>query len=231
MDISFGYFSKARTFKLSEDLGYVGTQLVLSERPAALEERPAACWGQKRANFGSHSLALEGGGPGNGRSGQTPQRSPCHRADDPGHRRSESVGRHRMLSQYYLQKHPRKNGDRSVRRYGKTQPDIRTLVKCYYHYKKTPGIPRIKDSEDIPKKHFLEKRGIGIFRRTLAIGIFRETFAVGIFRGSLSVGIFRGDMPSEYSEQLRPSEYSEKPLPSEYSKEVYPLGYSEEICP
>ncbi|KAF3587420.1 hypothetical protein F2Q69_00031633 [Brassica cretica] len=42
MDFSFGYFSKARIFKLSEDLGYVGTQLVRSERPAALAERPAA---------------------------------------------------------------------------------------------------------------------------------------------------------------------------------------------
>ncbi|KAF2583379.1 hypothetical protein F2Q70_00011883 [Brassica cretica] len=42
MDFSFGYFSKARIFKLSEDLGYVGTQLVRLERPAALVERPAA---------------------------------------------------------------------------------------------------------------------------------------------------------------------------------------------
>ncbi|KAF3538061.1 hypothetical protein F2Q69_00023017 [Brassica cretica] len=42
MDFSFGYFSKPRILKLSEDLGSVGTQLVLSERPAALAERPAA---------------------------------------------------------------------------------------------------------------------------------------------------------------------------------------------
>ena len=42
MDFSFGHFSKARILKLSEDLGFVGTQLVRSERPAALAERPAA---------------------------------------------------------------------------------------------------------------------------------------------------------------------------------------------
>ncbi|KAF2548152.1 hypothetical protein F2Q70_00020616 [Brassica cretica] len=41
MDFSFGYFSKARILKLSEDLGFVGTQLVRSERPAALDDRPA----------------------------------------------------------------------------------------------------------------------------------------------------------------------------------------------
>ncbi|KAF3537447.1 hypothetical protein F2Q69_00023473 [Brassica cretica] len=41
MDISFGYFSKARILKLSEDLGFVGAQLVRSERPAALDDRPA----------------------------------------------------------------------------------------------------------------------------------------------------------------------------------------------
>ena len=41
MDFSFGYFSKARILKLSEDLGFVGTQLVRSERPAALADRPA----------------------------------------------------------------------------------------------------------------------------------------------------------------------------------------------
>ncbi|WZZ15080.1 hypothetical protein YC2023_108169 [Brassica napus] len=40
MDFSFGHFSKARILKLSEDLGFVGTQLVRSERPAALAERP-----------------------------------------------------------------------------------------------------------------------------------------------------------------------------------------------
>ncbi|KAF3583277.1 hypothetical protein F2Q69_00028939 [Brassica cretica] len=104
------------------------------------------------------------------------------------------------------------------------------------------GLPRIKDSENIPKKHFLglfvgissetfrEKRGIGIFRRTFAVGIFQETLALGIFRGSVSVVIFRGVMPSEYSEELRPYEYSEKHLPSKYSEEVYPSGYSKEIC-
>ncbi|XP_033139178.1 uncharacterized protein LOC103841606 [Brassica rapa] len=42
MDFSFGHFSKARILKLSEDLGFVGTQLVRSERPAALAERLAA---------------------------------------------------------------------------------------------------------------------------------------------------------------------------------------------
>uniref|UniRef100_M4DXU6 Uncharacterized protein n=1 Tax=Brassica campestris TaxID=3711 RepID=M4DXU6_BRACM len=42
MDFSFGYFSKARILKLSEDLGHAGTQLVRSERPAALTDRPAA---------------------------------------------------------------------------------------------------------------------------------------------------------------------------------------------
>ncbi|KAF3525689.1 hypothetical protein F2Q69_00046485 [Brassica cretica] len=41
MDFSFGYFSKARILKLSEDLGHVGTRLVRSERPAALVDRPA----------------------------------------------------------------------------------------------------------------------------------------------------------------------------------------------
>ncbi|WZZ35316.1 hypothetical protein YC2023_018717 [Brassica napus] len=41
MDISFGYFSKARILKLSEDLGFVGAQLFRSERPAALDDRPA----------------------------------------------------------------------------------------------------------------------------------------------------------------------------------------------
>ncbi|KAF3523496.1 hypothetical protein F2Q69_00048822 [Brassica cretica] len=41
MDFSFGNFSKARILKLSEDLGFVGTQLVRSERPAALVDRPA----------------------------------------------------------------------------------------------------------------------------------------------------------------------------------------------
>ncbi|KAL0689692.1 hypothetical protein Bca4012_089370 [Brassica carinata] len=41
MDFSFGYFSKARILKLSEDLGFVGTQLVRSERPTALADRPA----------------------------------------------------------------------------------------------------------------------------------------------------------------------------------------------
>ncbi|WZZ44259.1 hypothetical protein YC2023_040518 [Brassica napus] len=41
MDFSFGNFSKARILKLSEDLGFVGTQLVRSERPAALADRPA----------------------------------------------------------------------------------------------------------------------------------------------------------------------------------------------
>ena len=40
MDFSFGYFSKARILKLSEDLGYVGTQLVRTERPAALADNP-----------------------------------------------------------------------------------------------------------------------------------------------------------------------------------------------
>ncbi|KAG5412917.1 hypothetical protein IGI04_000484 [Brassica rapa subsp. trilocularis] len=42
MDFSFGYFSKARILKLSEDLGHVGTRLVRSERSAAFAERPAA---------------------------------------------------------------------------------------------------------------------------------------------------------------------------------------------
>ncbi|WZZ43236.1 hypothetical protein YC2023_039495 [Brassica napus] len=41
MDFSFGNFSKARILKLSEDLGFVGTQLVRSERPAALADHPA----------------------------------------------------------------------------------------------------------------------------------------------------------------------------------------------
>ncbi|WZZ27494.1 hypothetical protein YC2023_010895 [Brassica napus] len=41
MDFSFGYFSKARILKLSEDLCFVGTKLVRSERPAALADRPA----------------------------------------------------------------------------------------------------------------------------------------------------------------------------------------------
>ncbi|KAF2616350.1 hypothetical protein F2Q70_00013422 [Brassica cretica] len=40
MDFSFGYFSKARILKLSEDLGYVGSQLVRSEHPAALADSP-----------------------------------------------------------------------------------------------------------------------------------------------------------------------------------------------
>ncbi|WZY77788.1 hypothetical protein YC2023_024172 [Brassica napus] len=35
MDFSFENFSKAGLLKLSEDLGFVGTQLVRSERPAA----------------------------------------------------------------------------------------------------------------------------------------------------------------------------------------------------
>ncbi|CAG7885890.1 unnamed protein product [Brassica rapa] len=42
MDFSFGNFSKARILKLSEDLDFVGTQLVRSERPTALAERTAA---------------------------------------------------------------------------------------------------------------------------------------------------------------------------------------------
>ncbi|KAF3507055.1 hypothetical protein F2Q69_00005021 [Brassica cretica] len=41
MYFSFGNFSKARILKLSEDLGFVGTQLVRSERPADLADRPA----------------------------------------------------------------------------------------------------------------------------------------------------------------------------------------------
>lgn len=41
MDFSFGTFFKARILKLSEDFGFVGTQLVRSERPAALADRPA----------------------------------------------------------------------------------------------------------------------------------------------------------------------------------------------
>uniref|UniRef100_A0A0D3A8H5 Uncharacterized protein n=1 Tax=Brassica oleracea var. oleracea TaxID=109376 RepID=A0A0D3A8H5_BRAOL len=41
MDFSFGYFSKARILKLSENLGFVGTQFVLSKRPASLADRPA----------------------------------------------------------------------------------------------------------------------------------------------------------------------------------------------
>ncbi|KAF3601961.1 hypothetical protein F2Q69_00036326 [Brassica cretica] len=41
MDFPFGYFSKARILKLSKDLGYVGTQLVRSERPVALADCPA----------------------------------------------------------------------------------------------------------------------------------------------------------------------------------------------
>ncbi|KAF2546845.1 hypothetical protein F2Q70_00022165 [Brassica cretica] len=41
IDFSFGYFSKARILKLSEDLGHAGTQLFLSERPAALADHPA----------------------------------------------------------------------------------------------------------------------------------------------------------------------------------------------
>ncbi|KAF3545220.1 hypothetical protein DY000_02008318 [Brassica cretica] len=53
MDFSFGYFSKARIFKLSEDLGYVGTHLVRSERPAAFAERPAAL-----ADRSTHVLIL-----------------------------------------------------------------------------------------------------------------------------------------------------------------------------
>ncbi|KAF3543589.1 hypothetical protein DY000_02007291 [Brassica cretica] len=40
-EFSFGYFSKATILKLSEDLGFVGTQLVRSKRPAALADRPA----------------------------------------------------------------------------------------------------------------------------------------------------------------------------------------------
>ncbi|CAG7870238.1 unnamed protein product, partial [Brassica rapa] len=39
MDFSFGHFSKARILKLSEDLGFVGTQLVRSELPAVLAEQ------------------------------------------------------------------------------------------------------------------------------------------------------------------------------------------------
>ncbi|KAF2542070.1 hypothetical protein F2Q68_00030840 [Brassica cretica] len=41
MDFSFRYFPKARILKLSEDLGFVGTQLVRSERPVAVDDRPA----------------------------------------------------------------------------------------------------------------------------------------------------------------------------------------------
>ncbi|KAF2553169.1 hypothetical protein F2Q70_00035633 [Brassica cretica] len=41
MEFSIGNFSKARILKLSEGLGFVGTQLVRSERPAALADRPA----------------------------------------------------------------------------------------------------------------------------------------------------------------------------------------------
>ncbi|WZY99829.1 hypothetical protein YC2023_072158 [Brassica napus] len=41
MDFSFEHFSKARILKQSEDLGFVGTQLVRSERPGALADRPA----------------------------------------------------------------------------------------------------------------------------------------------------------------------------------------------
>ncbi|KAF2568646.1 hypothetical protein F2Q68_00024438 [Brassica cretica] len=41
MDFSFENFSKARILTLSEDLGFVGMQLVRSERPAALADRPA----------------------------------------------------------------------------------------------------------------------------------------------------------------------------------------------
>ncbi|KAF3529355.1 hypothetical protein DY000_02040071 [Brassica cretica] len=41
MDFFFGYFSKASILKLSEDLGFVGTQLVRSERPSALADHPA----------------------------------------------------------------------------------------------------------------------------------------------------------------------------------------------
>ncbi|KAF3534613.1 hypothetical protein DY000_02040785 [Brassica cretica] len=42
MDFSFGYSSKERILKLSEDLGHAETQLFRSERPAAFAERPAA---------------------------------------------------------------------------------------------------------------------------------------------------------------------------------------------
>ncbi|CAG7876297.1 unnamed protein product [Brassica rapa] len=42
MDFSFGNFSKARILKLSEGLGFVGTQLVRSECPAASAERATA---------------------------------------------------------------------------------------------------------------------------------------------------------------------------------------------
>ncbi|KAG5397563.1 hypothetical protein IGI04_019377 [Brassica rapa subsp. trilocularis] len=42
MDFSFGNFSKARILKLSESLGFVGTQLVRSECPAASAERATA---------------------------------------------------------------------------------------------------------------------------------------------------------------------------------------------
>ena len=42
MDFSFGYFSKARILKLSEDVGHVRTQLARSDRLAAFAERPAA---------------------------------------------------------------------------------------------------------------------------------------------------------------------------------------------
>ncbi|CAG7862832.1 unnamed protein product, partial [Brassica rapa] len=41
IDFSFGNFSKARILKLSEDFGFVGKQLVQSEHPAALADRPA----------------------------------------------------------------------------------------------------------------------------------------------------------------------------------------------
>ena len=53
VDLSFGYFSKARILKLSEDLGHVGTQLVRSERPVAFAERPAA-----HADHPAHELII-----------------------------------------------------------------------------------------------------------------------------------------------------------------------------
>ncbi|KAF3554766.1 hypothetical protein F2Q69_00011911 [Brassica cretica] len=85
------------------------------------------------------------------------------------------------------------------------------------------GIPKIKDSEDIPKKHFL-----GLF-----VGISSD-ISDGTVLGNIPREKRYRNIPTaepEYSDEPRPSEYSEKPLPSEYSKEVYPSGYSEEICP
>ncbi|KAF3603798.1 hypothetical protein F2Q69_00035557 [Brassica cretica] len=97
-------------------------------------------------------------------------------------------------------------------------------ISSEFFSENSEGIPRIKDSEDIPKKNFL-----GLF-----VGISSD-----ISDGTV-LGYFRWNGPrkhserkkvSEYSDEPRPSEYSEKPLPSEYSEEVYPSGYSEEICP